>query len=358
MQTSPGIRVTADLLRAWSANDERAIEALRHCIREPRNRLQIYKLLNRRPLQEFAGLVRSMFLEEMRYRRALWERTVDGFGDDFEGIRDCAFLLSRLGTHADQALIDEGGRLNQDVGTLEEYSLAIDDPDSLRELATRCEEAIDLRTGISVAPYERVAKGWPESGRHILAQYDETSVVVYQAYRASIADFAVAHQKFGGEFSLSRMSWIKPNFLWMMYRSGWATKNDQERILAIRLKSNYFESLLERAVSSTLDPERYPSEDDWKRAVASSEVRLQWDPDHDPNGAPLARRALQLGLRGRTLEEFADDAIVSIEDITAFVRSQHAVRDKGRRELYVPEEKAYAPGAAAAANVMIAPTLL
>ena len=35
--------------------------------------------------------------------------------------------------------------------------------------------------------------------------------------------------------------------------------------------------------------------------MAASEVRLQWDPDHDPHGRPLARRALQLGLRGEAL---------------------------------------------------------
>jgi hypothetical protein len=31
--------------------------------------------------------------------------------------------------------------------------------------------------------------------------------------------------------------------------------------------------------------------------VARSEVRLQWNPDHDPTGNKLERRALQLGLR-------------------------------------------------------------
>lgn len=32
--------------------------------------------------------------------------------------------------------------------------------------------------------------------------------------------YAAAHQRFGGEFSFARMSWIKTKFLWMMYRSG------------------------------------------------------------------------------------------------------------------------------------------
>ncbi|GET40082.1 hypothetical protein MiSe_48900 [Microseira wollei NIES-4236] len=64
---------------------------------------------------------------------------------------------------------------------------------------------------------------WPKTGRHILAQFDDESIVVYQAYRPAIGHFAASHGYFGGEFSLNRMSWIKPNFLWMMYRSGWGT---------------------------------------------------------------------------------------------------------------------------------------
>ena len=54
---------------------------------------------------------------------------------------------------------------------------------------------------------------WPQEGRHILAQSDEETVVVYQAYRPEIGQWAARHSWFGGEFSYSRMSWIKPNFL-------------------------------------------------------------------------------------------------------------------------------------------------
>lgn len=36
---------------------------------------------------------------------------------------------------------------------------------------------------------------WPKEGRHILAQYDKDSVVVYQAYCPEIADYAVEHQR-------------------------------------------------------------------------------------------------------------------------------------------------------------------
>jgi uncharacterized protein DUF4291 len=71
-------------------------------------------------------------------------------------------------------------------------------------------------------PYLEQLPTWPPSGRHILAQFDDDSIYVYQAYRPAIANYAVTNQRFGGEFSYNRMSWIKPNFLWMMYRSGWA----------------------------------------------------------------------------------------------------------------------------------------
>ncbi len=73
---------------------------------------------------------------------------------------------------------------------------------------------------IRTESYLAQASRWPSEGRHILAQYDDESIVVYQAYRDSIGRFAAEHGYFGGDFKLSRMSWIKPNFLWMMYRCG------------------------------------------------------------------------------------------------------------------------------------------
>lgn len=119
------------------------------------------------------------------------------------------------------------------------------------------------------------AKHWPSSGRHILAQHDESSVVVYQAYKPSIGEHVAAHGELGGpEFSFARMSWVKPNFLWMMYRSGWGTKPGQETTLAIRIRRDGFDALLRDAVHSSFVPGVYASEDEWKRRVAASSVRL------------------------------------------------------------------------------------
>lgn len=85
--------------------------------------------------------------------------------------------------------------------------------------------------------YVEQLKSWPKEGKHILAQYDSETIIVYQAFRKEIAEYADKNGKFGGPlYSFERMSWIKTNFLWMMYRSGWAEKDsNQERILAIRL---------------------------------------------------------------------------------------------------------------------------
>lgn len=191
---------------------------------------------------------------------------------------------------------------------------------------------------------------WPAVGRHILAQFDDETVVVYQAYRPAIADFAVTHGYFGGPFRLDRMSWVKPNFLWMMYRCGWATKEGQETVLAVRLRRTAFDLLLREAVPSSFVRDVYGTEEAWKDAVAASSVRLQWDPDHDPRGAKLERRAIQLGLRGEPLACYAREWLVAIEDVTPFVREQYALVLADRyEELLTPREDVYPVADAAVA---------
>ena len=185
---------------------------------------------------------------------------------------------------------------------------------------------------------------WPKQGRVILAQSDSDSVVVYQAYRPSIGRFAAENGYFGGDgFSMTRMTWIKPNFLWMMYRSGWGTKDGQEVTLAIRLARSAFDEILRLAVHSSFDSQVYSSHEDWKRAVATSNVRLQWDPDHGPSGGPLDRRAIQLGLRGAVVEKYSREWILGIEDISEFVESQRQVVVAGQLDqLVTPLETVYA----------------
>ncbi len=196
---------------------------------------------------------------------------------------------------------------------------------------------------LAVEPYVLQAARWPASGRHILAQFDVESVVVYQAYRPEIGHFAAEHGYFGGAFSLNRMSWIKPNFLWMMYRSGWGLKPGQEVVLAVRLRRYAFDLVLAQAVHSTYKSRIYTSHEEWSTLIASSTVRLQWDPDHDPAGASLSRRAVQLGLRGAAIVKYARDWIIDIEDISGFVRQQarFAQSPGSYDKLMTPREEVY-----------------
>lgn len=191
--------------------------------------------------------------------------------------------------------------------------------------------------------YVEQAARWPRTGRHILAHWDDASVIVYQAYRPSIARYAVAHGAFGGpDFSFSRMSWIKPNFLWMMYRSAWATGEGQEAVLAIRLSRSFFEQLLRDAVASGHAADAGETREQWQARVRTSEVRLQWDPDHGPTGGKLERRALQLGLRGATLRAYATTEVREIIDMTPFVNEQRPRAERASwAELQTPVENVY-----------------
>jgi hypothetical protein len=200
-----------------------------------------------------------------------------------------------------------------------------------------------MANSLQLESYREQQARWPANGKHIMAQFDEDTIFVYQAYRPSIGRFAAVNGFFGGpDFSFGRMSWIKPNFLWMMYRSGWGTKPGQEVVLAVRLYRRYFDELLARAVHSSFDRDRYPSHEVWSEQVQDSDVRLQWDPDHDPSGAKLQRRAIQLGLRSEALAGFRGPAIDSIADISELVATQRqSVASPGWPDLATPIEHPY-----------------
>lgn len=189
--------------------------------------------------------------------------------------------------------------------------------------------------------YSEQVKRLPQRGRHLVAQREKENIIVYQAFNPNIASWAVEHQQFGGShYSFSRMSWIKPGFLWMMYRAGWAAKEHQQRILAITLSLDHLKEILKEATFSSFQPEVFPRREDWKAELEKTEVRLQWDPDHDPFGNKQERKAIQLGLKGAILKQFCTEWILKIEDITDFVKYEHQKLLDGRiEELLVPFEE-------------------
>lgn len=183
----------------------------------------------------------------------------------------------------------------------------------------------------------------PQNGQVVLGHQTNDHIVVYQAYNNQIAEYATTNQKLGGGyFSYSRMSWIKPNFLWMMYRCGWAEKENQENVIAIWIRKADFEIILEKAVYSSFQETIYDSRENWQKELEQKDVRLQWDPDHDPFGNKQERRAIQLGLKGKSLKAFGQEMIVQIENITSFVKTQKQFLDNKQIEnIVVPTETIY-----------------
>lgn len=163
--------------------------------------------------------------------------------------------------------------------------------------------------------------------KELRAFYDKDIIRVYQAYNKLIASEAVELGTFGINFKMDRMSWIKPSFLWMMYRCGWASKENQECVLAIDIKREGFDYMIKNSVESVYREDLYGSVAYWKYKMQHTNVICQWDPERDIMGNPLEYRTIQLGLRGDALRRYVHEWIVSIEDITEYVLKLRRMKD-------------------------------
>ncbi|MET8977208.1 DUF4291 domain-containing protein [Streptomyces sp. NPDC004539] len=170
----------------------------------------------------------------------------------------------------------------------------------------------------------------PHPIREIRAHHTSTTLTVYQAYRPDIGLPAARDDHFPPAWSRERMTWIKPSFLWMMYRCGWGTKEGQETVLAVEIRREGFEWALRNACLSHYVPELYADQADWKRQLKRSPARVQWDPERGLRSQPLPHRSLQLGLTGEATARYADDWIVGIEDVTPLAHQIHEHVRAGR----------------------------
>lgn len=178
--------------------------------------------------------------------------------------------------------------------------------------------------------------------KEIRAVYSENTIRVYQAYCDDIADEAIQLGTFGKKFKMDRMTWIKPSFLWMMYRCGWATKSGQERVLAIDIKREGFDYIVQHAIASTHNENMGISFEEWKEQVQKSDIRCQWDPERDIDGNPLQIRSIQLGLRRKAVKSYVNEWIVHIEDITAYVKDLYNKKNAGMDiHPLLPKEQIY-----------------
>nr|WP_037890575.1 DUF4291 domain-containing protein [Streptomyces viridochromogenes] len=178
----------------------------------------------------------------------------------------------------------------------------------------------------------------------IRAHHTGTTVTVYQAYRPEIGRAAARNGRFPSSWSRDRMTWIKPSFLWMMYRCGWATKENQETVLAVEISRDGFAWALRNACLSHYVPALHGDQDAWKRQLRAAPARVQWDPERDLHFHPLPYRSLQLGLSGEAAARYADEWIVGIEDVTPLATKVHAHVWAGELERaaeLLPQERPY-----------------
>ncbi|KAK6532594.1 hypothetical protein TWF281_006776 [Arthrobotrys megalospora] len=162
----------------------------------------------------------------------------------------------------------------------------------------------------------------------IRALYDEESITVYQAYNEKIADAAVRDQTLAVPgWSCERMTWIKPSWSWMMYRSGFSHKDkNQSRILAIRMSHSNFESVLLQSSLSNSSGGKQP-------------VRVQWDPERSPSTkSKRPYRSIQIGIGRSVAETWAKEMILSIEDVTDKARRMYDDVEAGMGEKELEEK--------------------
>lgn len=166
--------------------------------------------------------------------------------------------------------------------------------------------------------------------KQIRAVYDDKTIRVYQAYSDAIADSALKHSTFvSPPFKMERMIWIKPSFLWMMYRAGWGKKDaGQKRILAIDIAREGFEWALEHSLLSH-QAKNYIDKEEWLKIKKATPVRIQWDPERDLHLQPLEHRAIQIGLTNEAVPLYVNEWIQNITDVTGLAQKIHGLVENG-----------------------------
>ncbi|MEU1520255.1 DUF4291 domain-containing protein [Streptomyces sp. NPDC005811] len=186
-----------------------------------------------------------------------------------------------------------------------------------------------------------------EPHRRIRALHTASTITVYQAYSPEIGMPAIRDGRFPAAWKPDRMTWIKPSFLWMMYRSNWGTSAGQGTVLAIEIDRDGFDWALRHSCLSSYVRGLHSDRRTWQRDLKRAPARVQWDPERDLNLRPLPYRSLQLGLSGEASSLYADEWIVSISDVTPLAREIRALVSRGEPDSaaqLLPQEQPYPAG--------------
>lgn len=192
----------------------------------------------------------------------------------------------------------------------------------------------------------------------IRADYDAQSIVVYQAYGAAIARPALEANRFVPPFSLRRMTWIKPSFLWLMERSNWGQKAGQEHILGVRITRNGWEEALSLGVLTGYEHAVHGSFASWQQQFEAARVHVQWDPERSIRGTDVGVNSIQVGLSRHVIERFVGEWVLEIKDLTPLTRKIHLLLQAGQTEKarrLLPPERLHPVAPEVARRLMITP---
>jgi len=181
--------------------------------------------------------------------------------------------------------------------------------------------------------------------REIRANFNDKTIRVYQAYNDAIANTAIENGAFmTPPFKMERMTWIKPSFLWMMYRSGWGKKDeDQNRILAIDISREGFEWALKNSLLSH-EANNYQDKAQWIKMKETTPVRIQWDPERNFKFEALNYRSIQIGLTKNAVELYVSKWVQKITDVTELAGNIQTLVNEGKLEeakRLLPIERVY-----------------
>ena len=134
-------------------------------------------------------------------------------------------------------------------------------------VCARCLCLVCTRSCASATPFSLLFSRVPESTNCQPPPIVECDCMQYTQYLSNIECGACfVHEKhwwkhtfknqqqggdkteFEAPFSFNRMTWIKPSYLWLMSRSNWGTKSNQEYILGIEIYRSAWEKALSKAL--------------------------------------------------------------------------------------------------------------
>jgi len=132
-----------------------------------------------------------------------------------------------------------------------------------------------------------------------------------------------------------------------MHRSNWGKKRGQERVLAVRIRRDGWETLLEEGVLTSHDRRAHGAKTEWATAFESAPVHVQRDPERTLRGAPMNGYSIQVGVGRDRIQRFVDDWVLELKDMTPMVRKVDRLLKSGKgssAKRHLPPERIYNPG--------------